>query len=143
MNKTHIKDFFFLREEDRKGVTDSLLLDSGQEILSGTIDGITVSVRVEGEVDIDWKGRNYRRPSEFPEDLKKAIRKGTLGHDKRAYVINNNWFEVIVEDENGQHLQEDVIDLDLSTMSEEEGRTLLLDIVEDYLADHPEKMTRI
>lgn len=139
MNKTYIKDFFFLREEDRKGVTDSLLLDSGQEILSGTIDGITVSVRVEGEVDIDWKDQNYRRPSEFPEDLKKAIRKGTLGHDKRAYVTNNNWFEVVVEDESGQHLQEDVIDLDLSTMSEEEGRTLLLDIMEDYLADHPEK----
>lgn len=139
MNKTNIKDFFFLREEDRKGVTDSLLLDSGQEILSGTVNGITVSVRVCGEVDIDWKGQSYRRPSEFPEDLKKVIRKGTLGNDKRAYVINNNWFEVIVEDESGRHLQEYVIDLDLSTMSEEEGRTLLLDIMEDYLADHPEK----
>lgn len=139
MNKTDIKDFFFIQEEDRKGVTDSLLLDSGQEILSGTVNGITASVRVCGDVDIDWKGQSYRRPSEFPEDLKIVIRKGALGNDKRAYVINNNWFEVIVEDESGQHLQEDVIDLDLSTMSEEEGRTLLLDIVEDYLADHPEK----
>ena len=139
MNKTDIKDFFFIQEEDRKRVTDSLLLDSGQEILSGTVNGITVSVRVCGDVDIDWKGQSYRRPSEFPEDLKKVIRKGTLDNDKRAYVINNNWFEVIVEDESGQHMQEDVIDLDLSTMNEEEGRTLLLDIIKDYLADHPEK----
>ena len=128
MNKTDIKDFFFLREENRKGVTDSLLLDSGQEILSGTIDGITVSVRVEGEVDIDWKDRNYRRPSEFPEDLKKAIRKGTLGHDKRAYVTNNNWFEVVVEDESGQHLQEDVAELDLSTMTDDDAKGFILDV---------------
>ena len=75
MNKTDIKDFFFIQEEDRKGVTDSLLLDSGQEILSGTVNGITASVRVCGDVDIDWKGQSYRRPSEFPEDLKKSSEK--------------------------------------------------------------------
>ena len=127
-----IKDFFFLREEDRKGVTDSLLLDSGQEILSGKVRGFEVSVLVCGDVRILWKEQIYKCASQFPEDLTEAIRNHAL---EDGCVSMNNWYETRLYKE-GKFLEEDIVDLDLHDMTEDDARNLILDTVSDWLDNH-------
>jgi len=51
-------------------------------------------------------------------------------------ILNNNWYEMRIERDD-KHLQDDILDLDLSTMSEEDARSLLLDSAKQYNMLHP------
>ncbi len=131
-----IEDFFFLREEDRKDITDSLLLDSGQIVLSGTIDGFHAYVVVCGDVRVIWKGQIYKAASQFPSELADAIRNGSVSSSSdENYVTMNNWYETRLEKDDKQ-LEDDIIDMDLSDMTEEDARSLLFDIVAGYKESH-------
>lgn len=133
--KASVKDFFFLREEDRKGITDSLLLDSGQEILAGTVGDVTVSVIVCGDVRIGWKGQVYKSASQFPDDLTEAIRTGSFyvgqDEDEENFIGNNNWYEVRVWRDKTL-LEEDVADIDISEMSDDDARGFIVDCAAEY-----------
>ncbi len=134
-----VEDFFLLRGEDRKGITDSLLLDSGQEVLSGKVRGYGVSVIVCGDVRVLWKGQVYKCASQFPEELTEAIRKGNLKSDgEEDFVSMNNWYETRLS-KDGKHLQDDVVDIDISGMTEDEAKSLILDTVSNWLDGHDQE----
>ena len=95
---------------DMTKIKDSMQLDSGTTICRyKTTHALSAVIEVRGEVNVTYKGENYRRPSEFPDELKERIEKnpgfwdvcapsgepdGDDGSD--IYVGNNNWFEIFV-----------------------------------------------
>lgn len=92
-------------DEHLIGVNDSLELDSNQIMAYLTLTKkngkkkntkILVELRVEGEVKIDYKGKTYKTPSDFPDGLKKLIKSGCVDRSKCTEVHNNNWFEVYI-----------------------------------------------
>lgn len=119
-----IEDFYFL--EQREGVTDSLLLDSGQEVLHGVYQGIDVSVIVHGSVRIIWKEEAYKSVSQFPEELVKLIRSGEYRHHPDIYVDDCNWYELIVKDADGKEIFSQLTDLDLSVMTDTDARDFII-----------------
>lgn len=114
----------------REGITDSLLLDSGVTVYSAVVDGKwEVSLRTCGDVKIIWKEESYRYPQDFPEELKKVIRKGKLDSHPDASVVMNNWYEMFVYAKNGDLVYNDVWDEDISTLTEEQAKNDILDVI--------------
>ena len=84
--------------------TDSMLFDSGECIASmdyfdeETGKSVTLDLRVCGSVKVSFKETNYTHYSDFPEQLKKLIKKNREWElDERVYVDENNWFEYIFD----------------------------------------------
>ena len=125
-----IEEFYFLEKPLRRGITDSLLLDSATEVLYGRVGDTTVSVRVCGDVRIHWKDQVYKTPSGFPDDLVQAIRDHELCECPDVSVDMSNWYEVFVKRPNNQH-SEMVEDLNISSMTDADARRLILDHVLD------------
>jgi len=137
-----VKNFFFLEEWERKDITDSLLLPSGQEVLSGKYGDIKVIVETQGHVKIAWKGEYYNWVGNFPDDLVEAIKNGTLGTNPDAEILENNWYEVLVYRGN-ELLCSDVIDIDLHDMSEMDAKSLIIDIAQEYIKPKRGSIIRI
>ncbi len=110
--------------------SDSMLFDSGESIATGTFecDGETLDIDLEvaGDVRVEFKGETYRKPSEFPDELRDRIRANPNNWDITApsgedndepesdvYVCNNNWFEYVFNDDG------EVFEDDLSKVSPE------------------------
>lgn len=125
--ETPIEEFSVIRKEDRVGITDSLLMESGIEIASATIGKNKYSIRVCGEVRILWKDEVYKYLDDFPDDLVEAIRNHTLDSNPDAEIGNNNWYEIFAYKKNGDWLYSDVIDIDLADMSDDDFRSLFAD----------------
>lgn len=100
---------FLNKEIDMERIVDSMQLDSGQTIASMRIGNIEASLEVQGDVLVKWcddpdnpeNGKWYRRPSEFPEELKNLIEEWDTDHgmwtdDPRVVIEMNNWFELFV-----------------------------------------------
>lgn len=134
MNRIH--DFFFLPRKQRAGVTDSILLESGQKVLSGTVGGVTVSVVVKGNVNVRFRGEHYFNPKDFPEKLRKFIRKQEniflYGGDEDFAVNENNWYETYIS-LGGKHLGDFVTDIDLNRMTVADARGFILDASYEYV----------
>lgn len=134
--KDDVKEFFFIPEEHRKYITDSLLLDSDQVVLSGTVDDVRVTVIVCGEVRIGWKGQIYKYASQFPDDLTEAIRNHTFrvggDEDDENFIGNNNWYEVRVW-KNKKLLHEDYVDMDINDMTDDDAKNFVIDVAGEYL----------
>ena len=123
-----ITKFWLRPAELRAGITDSLLLGSGVEIISAIVDGkYDVFLRSCGDVRIVWKDQAYRDVSQFPDDLIEVIRRGALSDHPDAYVDMNNWYEVFVYDEHNTLLFSDLEDVDISTMDEKMAREIVVD----------------
>ncbi len=86
----------FYYDEDLVGAIDSMEFDSEQSVAELTINDIVVELRVVGDVRVVFNDDSWRTPSQFPDELKEIIRKGTLGTDERVYVDMNNWFEMFI-----------------------------------------------
>lgn len=96
---------------DLTNINDSMQLDSGTVIATAEASGRIAEAVVCGDVDIYWfpdgdlykDGENYKRPSDFPEELKKALADPgySMFIDPRVEVINNNWFEVFIYESDG------------------------------------------
>lgn len=127
MKKKLITKFWLLPAAQRKGITDSLLLGSGVEIISAIVDGkYDVFLRSCGDVRIVWKDQAYRDVSQFPDDLIEVIRRGALSDHPDAYVDMNNWYEVFVYDENDTCIYSNVEDVDISTLTPKTAREIIL-----------------
>lgn len=125
-----ITKFWLKPAEERQGITDSLLLESGVEIFSAVVDGkYDVFLRTCGDVRIIWKDVSYRNRSSFPDDLVEAIRNNNFYNNPDAYVDMNNWYEIFVYDEHNTLLCSDVYDVDIDKMTEEDARSYILDTV--------------
>lgn len=126
-----LTDFYLLPEEQRKGVTDSLLLESGIEVLSAELAGYRFSVCTSGHVRIVWKDESYKNRSDFPEDLAEAIRNHTLDSRKDAFVDENNWYELsIYRCSDNKCLFNEVVDIDLSELNEKDAEEFIRSFLE-------------
>lgn len=83
---------------------DSMLFDSGECIASmdyfdeETGKSVTLDLKVCGCVKVTFKETEYTHYSDFPEQLKKLIKKNREWDlDDRVYVDENNWFEYIFD----------------------------------------------
>ena len=94
--------------------TDSMLFDSGEEIATGLFrykdKEVEISLRICGQVAVDYKGETYHTPSEFPDELVERIKahpndwmyyspsgEDTDDAEGDVYVGLNNWFEYIFD----------------------------------------------
>lgn len=112
---------------------DSMLLDSGQKVITISHRGYDVTVRVVGEVRVDYKGDRYAAANQMPDELLEKFRDGSAYEDPDVTIIDNNWFEAFI-DKNGEWTgRSTVVDLESDT---EEGITSgLMDMVDEYIQD--------
>lgn len=115
---------------------DSMLLDSGQDVITISHRGYDVSVRVCGEVRVDYKDDRYAAASEMPDELLAKFRDGSAYDDPDVNIINNNWFEAFIDKDGAWTGYSDVVDLEGDT---EEGLASgFRDMVDEYIKDFVE-----
>ena len=135
--------------EDLRGVTDSMLLPSELVIAryKDPEEDIYLSLEVRGDVKIEYKGSCYIDVSQFPKELKEIIKNGYIQTDtqgrehKEPYyhhpdisVYENNWFEVFVEDRNGNYLGDSVV-VDAEDSTHKDIEILLGNIADEIIKD--------
>ena len=130
-------------EKDLSQYTDSMLFDSGTIIAfmdcAYNECQVSIELRVCGEVDVTYKGEDYRHPSDFPNELREIIKHNPywFTDTEDLYITNNNWFEYIYDCVyNGNTWSDGVLlEGDLSTYTEadllKEMFELVMEIVED------------
>ena len=123
------KSFYFLEEERRKSIINSLLLPSGTIIAEILVGEFCAYILVHGAVRIIYKDEVYKDISQFPEELVDIIRNGNLGENADTYLDMSNWYELVVLN-NERELYCDVVDIDISTMTETDMQNFLLDSIQ-------------
>ncbi len=113
---------------------DSMLMDSGQDVITINHRGYDVSVRVCGEVRVDYKGSRYAAACQMPEDLLAKFRDGSAYSDPDVNVIDNNWFEAFI-DKDGQWTGSSSVIDDFDGESEEDVAKELVDMVDECVVD--------
>ena len=113
---------------------DSMLLDSGQEVITHKYKGYDVSVRVCGEVRVNYKDSRYASASQMPEELLAKFRDGSAYDDPDVNIIDNNWFEAFI-DKDGEWTGRSAVVDDFENESEEDIATGLKDMVDEYVVD--------
>jgi len=120
-------------------INDSMELDSGQEIARLYDEDLCATLEVRGEVDVIYRGREYRTAGKFPETLTKLFHEGKADRKHGVEVIDNNWFEVFVwnvkKNDNDRETLEwtGIADVaDAEGMTPEEIRGMLSDTLEEY-----------
>ena len=125
----YITFIYFLEEQRRKGITNSLLLPSGTLIAEIFVNEFNAYIIVHGSVRIIYKDEVYKDISQFPEELVDIIRNGNLGENADTYLDMNNWYELVVL-KNEREIYCDVVDIDISTMTETDMQNFLLDSIQ-------------
>ena len=95
---------------DLTQIKDAMQLDSNNVICSYLCPNkkYMVTIEVEGEVDVDYNGENYRQASDMPDELLELLGDPNNWYsgdaDEGLYVNSNNWFEIFIyyTDENGK-----------------------------------------
>ena len=133
-----VKDGSF-RCASLEDINDSMELNSGQEIARLYDNELCATLEVLGDVDVLYRGREYRAAGKFPKTLTKLFHEGKADRKHGVEVIDNNWFEVFVwnvkKNDNGRETLEwtgisDVADAE--GMTPEEIRRMLSDTLEEY-----------
>lgn len=102
------KEIFNIKEykiyEPLEKCVDALLFDSGTVVAHMTCEVedyiVDIDLTVCGEVDVEYKGVDYKSPCEFPKELKKIIKNHYTGVQNMTgfcYVKDNNWLEFLYE----------------------------------------------
>ena len=130
-----IKKFYFLPKEQRKGITSSLLLDEPEVVLSGETRDYRVTVKVNGDTRLKWKGGIYKSSFHYPEDLVECI-KSRHYDNPDLEIIDCNWYKLTVEKlTDSEHILESkVVDIDLSSMTDKDARHLIVETVKEITA---------
>ena len=136
--KKKITSFWLMPKERRQDITDSLLLNSGTEVFSAMAGGYDFSLRVQGNVKVVYGDDTFKTPSCFPEALKEAIRTKRCYHDSNIYIAENNWYELMVWDKDCTCVLSDVVDLDISELTEKTARELILDYLKTVRENAPD-----
>ena len=130
-------------EKNLKQYANSILIDSGTIIASmNCIHNdceVNIDLMVCGEVDVIYKGINYRCASDFPDELKEIIKHNPYWHTETddLYIADNNWLEYIYDCVyNGNTWSDGILfESDLSTYSAadllKEMYEIAMEIMED------------
>lgn len=127
----------FILYEDMSEISDSMLLDSGTEIAEyrDPENDIYLSIEVQGAVSVEYLGKVYHKPSEFPEGLISLISEDPLNlwYNEAVSVNLNNWFALIEWEKNEQGVLEYKADtvIDIENHTQEQ----IKDVFEDYAND--------
>ena len=121
----------FYLHEDLTNVTDSMELDSGTEIATLSFGDSEAAILVCGEVRVTYKDELYRKPSEFPEELKEIIRAGHVFDHEDVYIGNNNWFAIQFRD--GTEWDSNDVVVDVEGLSKQEVFSLMWDALSSHL----------
>ena len=133
----------FKCSKNLKQYTDSMLIDSGTIIASFNCEAngykINIDLMVCGEVDVTYKGVDYRCSSDFSTELKEIIKNKPQWFTETddLYIANNNWFEYIYDyTYNGNTWSDGILfESDLSTYTEadllKEMYEIAMEIMED------------
>ena len=152
---------------------DSMLFDSDTTIAGITAqsaDGcfaVSVALMVRGEVSVTFKGKTYRKPSQFPQELKDRIRKfpgewdcldGDLKDfnpdamaelfDPNAededdlYISCSNWFEYLYTVIDGEDTRKDGIccEEDLASMTNDALEVAMMTVAKEVVDMQLEEM---
>lgn len=146
---------------------DSMLFDSDTTIAgiaAQSADGrfsASVALMVRGEVSVTFKGVTYKKPSQFPQELKDRIRKFPGEWDCMSdeapeafepdvavelfdpdtededdlYISCNNWFEYLYTVIDGEDTREDGIccDEDLARMTNDDLETAMMTVAKEVV----------
>lgn len=119
---------------DMREINDSMLIDSNTTIASLALpNGDKATIEVQGDIKVEFEGKYYQNPSEFPATLKDLIKNSTFDNpwyeNDKVIVWENNWFEVFYI-KNGTYMPEsDCVDIENST--EEELYNILADFINE------------
>ncbi len=121
--------------EKLKECTDSLLFDSETTIAKLEVDDCCLCLEVQGEVRIvdNQTQEVYKTPSEFPQELKDAIKSGDIFKNltDRYYVDNNNWFNATFL-KNDRKIYDDFWELNFSDYTEFQLLEEMMPVFEFY-----------
>lgn len=96
-----------------------------------------VSIKVIGDIKIFFKGDFYKYSGNFPDQLKEIIKAGKVLEHSEIEIIDNNWFEIEICEENSQNdyelLYDEVFEQDISTMTPNELKEYMINYLKDYL----------
>ncbi len=124
---------------DLKDIVDSMMLDSNQVIAEATINGVEISLEVRGAVNVAFNPKGigngddgvYRTYSEMPEELKELIKSGEIFESDKAYIDDNNWFEIFWKKD--EYWDSDVIDAEKSTA--DDIMRIMLDVYDSCIKE--------
>jgi hypothetical protein len=125
--------------EDLIKCTDSLLFNSETTIAKLEVDDYCLCLEVQGEVRIvdNQTQEVYKTPSEFPQELKDAIKSGDIFEDltDRYYVDNNNWFNATFF-KNNKKIDDDVWELEFHNYTEFQLLEEMMPVFEFYKSNN-------
>ena len=116
---------------------NSMLLDSGQEVIALKYKGYDISVRVCGDVRVTYKDNLYKASSQMPEELLEKFRDSSAYEDPDVTIIDNNWFEAFIDKDGTWTGWSTVVD-DFENESKEAIASSLMDMVDEYIKDYQE-----
>lgn len=125
-----------------KGIVDSMQIDSGTRIAKLETDKYILSLDVVGDVRVFWNpdpnkswrdhdSEEYRRPSDFPDELMQLFAEHRAYGLENLSIDNNNWFEATISKKStGEIVYEDVWDVE----NETSGSILdsMYDVINEY-----------
>ena len=109
--------------------TDSLLFCSGDVVATMTMEddrgySLSMELIVTGDVNVEFEGKIYTSPDNFPPGLRQAIKESRYND---IQINNNNWFELVysLTDSKGKEIacDSDVWESDISKMTAEQLKT--------------------
>ena len=84
---------------------DSMCYDSGICVLTAQVHknnkNYVVKIETQGHVKIIYDGSMYKSASQMPEELRQKFYNGTAYNSGKLECIENNWWEIVVFDDNG------------------------------------------
>lgn len=125
--KDLFKDFYLMPMCQRKGITDSLLLESGIIVAEGSTDEFSFHIVTQGHIRIIYKDEVYKNGGDYPDELTELIRNHTVDSHPDVIIDENNWYELVIKDKKGNTLYAELADIDLSTITVEEIREMVID----------------
>lgn len=116
---------------------DSMCYDSGTEVLNAKLQvkeySIDVRIVAQGHVRVYYKDNVYKCASQFPQELLELFKNGSAATE--CDLIENNWWEVLYEINDGYVKQSDgiVLGFDPKDFECEEDIREYLNDLGDYL----------
>ena len=85
---------------------DSMCFDSGTDVCRYEDGEDVVEIEVRGYVTVDFKGDRYCHYSDMPLELQKMFQDGTAYDSDEVEILENNWYEVFFNWDEGYDVAE-------------------------------------
>lgn len=101
---------------DLSDINDSMELDSGLTIATLKGDKYDFELMTQGYVRVYYKDGVYTCASNMPKELLKIFHDGKITED--INVVENNWYELFIDESGGGFVCADLVDLDACSKEE-------------------------